>query len=314
MSCSIEDCKVKNEHRLLMCWLCEKYVHFQCAGFKGRDFDRIVDRSNGLRWSCSNCRSFDINFYKLLKDAKAGFSEISKEFFNLNGKFKMFENLFNNFDLSHFAEASPKRKKSQSCLDVCVGQTAVSPTTPNLSQLFLPSVLNSASELVGEPVGKPAGELANPPVISIAEVDEGTRDKIEGSCGEADVVSGRVSEVMVATTGVTVSSITDDVGCGLVVVPPRKTVFVSRFAADTSEEAIRKFLRSNCPGFNESDFNVQKFRFSQPRDISSFKIIVPLKLFDILVEKSFWPVGALVREYIHRDRPRMNNVAVLPKN
>ncbi|XP_065363213.1 uncharacterized protein LOC135956605 [Calliphora vicina] len=252
MSCSFENCKVRNEDRLLVCWMCDTLVHFQCAGFKGRDYDRIIDRSNGLRWSCSKCRTFDVNFHKLFSDAKAGFSDIIRDFSILNDKHKKVEDLFTNFDLSQLAGVSPKRKKTSSRLNVEIYR---SPVTP----------VSFESIRVG-----PTVEPGDIPSISI--------------------------------TG------------DLIVVPPRKTVFLSRFDPDTTVEALVKFIKNHSKGFNDSDFIVQKFKFSQPRDISSFKIIAPIKLFDILVDKSIWPDGALVREFIHRDRPRTNRVATLSKN
>ena len=90
----------------------------------------------------------------------------------------------------------------------------------------------------------------------------------------------------------------------LTVVPPRRTVFVSRLSADTSVDRIANYIKSHSPSFNDNDCKVLKFNNFQNRDISSFKIIVPEMMFNILVKQSFWPMGVLVREFIHRDRPR----------
>lgn len=290
MSCSFENCKVRNEDRLLVCWMCDTLVHFQCAGFKGRDYDRIIDRSNGLRWSCSKCRTFDVNFHKLFSDAKAGFSDIIRDFSILNDKLKKVEDLFTNFDLSQLAGASPKRKKTSSRLDVEIYRSPVTPVSVE-------------SIRVG-----PTVEPGDIPSISITGVgDETTTPKISPitPVSSSDPGIGQIVED---------TSVMTDSNCDLVVVPPRKTVFLSRFAPDTTVEALVKFIKNHSKGFDDSDFIVQKFKFSQPRDISSFKIIAPIKLFDILVDKSIWPDGALVREFIHRDRPRTNRVATLSKN
>lgn len=93
-------------------------------------------------------------------------------------------------------------------------------------------------------------------------------------------------------------------GCDLVVVPPRRTVFISRLSADTSVEKVESYIRSRCGEFNQMDCRVFKFNFSQQRDIASFRAIVPSRIFETLVSQSFWPPGVLVREFVPRDRPR----------
>ena len=95
----------------------------------------------------------------------------------------------------------------------------------------------------------------------------------------------------------------------VIVGPRRRTVLVSRLSADISVHRITNYIKSHSPNFNDNDCRVLKFNNFQNRDISSFKIIVPEMMFNILVKQSFWPMGVLVREFIHRDRPR-RSVAV----
>lgn len=52
------------------------------------------------------------------------------------------------------------------------------------------------------------------------------------------------------------------------------------------------------------DFTVLKFIYSEPRDIASFRILVPDWIFETLVDRSAWPDGTLVREFIRRERVR----------
>lgn len=348
MSCLFSNCKLKNEERFLTCWICDGLAHYQCAGFNGRDFDKINDSSRGLRWSCTSCRSLDINFYRLFKEAKVGFSAMSSELLNLTVKFRKFEELFNDFDLGD----SPRRKKSLGRLGVDAGHAgnssaldaghaANSPALRDVSLLFsspAPAAVVSAPSVVDPPavVVTAAGEgvgLGGPGGLGGSAAAGG---HTRGSDGSAASVC--VDQVVVGSTnpvdtirvdgGVTPSQLASalPVGpgggssgfserCILDIVPPRRTVFVSRFTPVTSVDDIKRFIKENIRlQVNESDFRVFKFNFSQPRDISSFRIIAPSNLFDVLVDRSFWPPGVIVREFVHRDRPGFAGAVSIPKN
>ena len=58
------------------------------------------------------------------------------------------------------------------------------------------------------------------------------------------------------------------------------------------------------------EFSTYKFNYSQPRTITSFKITVPLNIFDTIVDPGFWPVSTLVREYQYKEHQR--NAVHLP--
>jgi len=83
------------------------------------------------------------------------------------------------------------------------------------------------------------------------------------------------------------------------VVNPRNQIFISRFAEETTENDIISYIKENV-GRPEMAVTVYKFKFADKRSISSFKITVPHELFDTLVNNDFWPVNAVVHEYVHR--------------
>ena len=93
-------------------------------------------------------------------------------------------------------------------------------------------------------------------------------------------------------------------------IPPKKQIFVSRLASNTTVEDVDFYIK-NIIGQN-SDISIYKFSFAQPRTISSFKLTVPLEIFETLLEPNFWPINTMVREYIFR--PNQQNIAVLPQN
>ncbi|XP_075150875.1 uncharacterized protein LOC142224983 [Haematobia irritans] len=141
MDCLYEKCDITNIHeRSITCWLCEGHAHLKCGGLNGRHFDKIVDRSNGLRWSCLKCRQLDIDFYKFFIETKRGFSEFNKEFCSLLERFRKFENMFKNFKFDSIT--SPKRKRPAPRNMVISDEAPLLglPPTPDLNGLFTPIV------------------------------------------------------------------------------------------------------------------------------------------------------------------------------
>lgn len=310
MACLYANCKVKNnsDQQFLCCWLCDAQAHWSCAGFNGRTFDVIVDRSKGLRWSCLNCRDLDVDFYRMFRDAKLVLSRLKSDFEAVSCKFDEMNSLFDKFE---YVDNSPKRKKSTLNLDNRANSLS---SASNLISLLSP-VVNFSKE------GVPTVIESGPPVEN-ASSDSG------GS--EITPLSAEVENVSVpnsnASTDVPVVTQGNDISCsisslppqntgnnnlhGLVVVPPRRTVFISRLSPHTSVEEIGNYIKSIRPDIGEV-ISVFKFNYSQPRDISSFKIIVPGEFFDNVVSSAFWPDGVLVREFVHRDRIRVGSVVQL---
>ncbi|XP_058978629.1 uncharacterized protein LOC131802430 [Musca domestica] len=103
----------------------------------------------------------------------------------------------------------------------------------------------------------------------------------------------------------------------LVVVARRKTVFISRLHPETSIVNIRNYMKSKLRDVSDNDLNIFKFKSSQERDISSFKITVPNRLFNTVVSSSFWPDDILVKEFVFRERSNVDksvNIVTAPKN
>lgn len=316
MPCSYNGCKLENsKERLISCWLCDNLSHLCCAGFNGRHYDAICDRNKGLRWSCWDCRQLDVDFYKLFREAKRGISELKKVFHTTHEKILRMEDMFKNFNIS---EKTPKKKKSTLTVNDNVG-TITSPLDSNLISLFSPIIdvndsqsqgLSSDSSgaqistavIAGNPV-----DVANPVVSKTSGAQISSADVIvDGNPVDVANPEPLVTNVptnpcssIVNPTNQTDNSIP---AFSLVVVPPRRTIFLSRLSPTTSTDNIRTYIKSKCVGLKDNDFNVLKFNYSEPRDIASFKIFVPDRIFDTLVNKSTWPEGTLVKEFIRRER------------
>lgn len=322
MQCVAKNCSVTNVYDgiYLTCWLCDGHAHVKCAGFNGRHFDKIASRESGLRWACWKCRDYDVDFYKLFTEAKKGFSILSLDFNSLFAKFKQMEVMFDKFEWPENLLSSPKRKKASGERIVECRNDDIPPTPSfdNLGGMFLsPLPPAPASDSSRKSPDAGTGAIIAPVTVSAADfqsrpnvvpvLSSNSSAKTDylpesGFVPESILPSGDFAEIV---TGQIVPAPLDVLGDDdLIVVPPRKTVFVSRLSADTSVDRLANYIKSHSSNFNDNDCRVLKFNNFQNRDISSFKIIVPEKMFDILVKQSFWPMGVLVREFTHRDRPR----------
>lgn len=90
----------------------------------------------------------------------------------------------------------------------------------------------------------------------------------------------------------------------LAVRPPKKSIFVSRFLAETTCEEILDFIKCKIPNAFHSSIQIFKYKFSTERDISSFKILVPMEVFDAIVRPSFWPTYTVVHEFKYKAKNR----------
>lgn len=328
MACVAKKCSVTNiyEDAFLTCWLCDCHAHVKCAGFMGRHYDKITSKESGLRWSCWNCRDYEVDFYRLFKEAKMGFSNLHIDFNSLYAKFKLMEEMFNKFKWPENLSTSHKLSNA-SGESIVEQRNNYIPATPSIDNLMslspLPPALGAdvnvsipASNPTMESLDTGAGAIHTSATVSVVN-DETSSKNTQPSCSNSNarkdnlqnpvvmsrsaLGSGSISQIV--TVSVPQSPHEVPSGDDLVVVPPRRTVFVSRLSADTTVDRIVNYIKSHSPQFNDSDCRVLKFNNYQNRDISSFKIIGPEKLFKILVEQSFWPMGVFVREFTRRDRP-----------
>ena len=80
------------------------------------------------------------------------------------------------------------------------------------------------------------------------------------------------------------------------VVEPLKHIFVSRFAEETSESDIQDFIARKLP-IKDAKLKVTKFKYSYARYVASFKISLPLSIYETVITESFWPANTVVHEF-----------------
>lgn len=291
MDCLNTNCNISTSDRMITCWLCLGNYHLKCTTLKARDADAIADQTKSLQWSCAHCRKINIEFYKFFKSYKEEFEDINKNFLALQSKLSKFGDLFTKFlNLDNFIDnqnpASPKiknKKKNDKSPAVPLNYNSSNPIIPNGAEInesaSFPSTSTSASVFTPQ---ERSGQTFTTPTIQLNNH---------------------------TSTNATISNTT--IYNPLRAIPSKKNIFVSRLASVTSTDDVDYYIRSKV-GSN-ADIRIHKFIFSQPRSIASFKITVSADIFNILLDPNFWPINSLVREYKYKERPRANNIGVLPE-
>lgn len=85
----------------------------------------------------------------------------------------------------------------------------------------------------------------------------------------------------------------------LVAVKPKKFVFVSLLASDTSNEDVKSYILSNL---STENLVVVKFKFNFIRKISSFKVSISAVHLPIVYNESFWPPDLIAKEYTPKQK------------
>lgn len=318
MECSNAKCSITGNDRMVSCWLCTKHYHLKCSGLKARDADALDDPQKFLHWTCPCCRNISVEFYNLFKDSKAEFDKINKEFLVLQTKLSIFGQLFNNYpSLEKFVNSKntplPKNKNSnadsveaQNCVTVISDQIAdsihssKSDIRPPISNSYSPSHLIDTENAVlashVESNCSPFQPYSSGPVTSVRSVNN---NNLLLNCASNEY---NVNLAHGLNQSAPVSNLTQVIPKPIRAIPPRKNIFVSRLASETTGEDVEFYikskLRTNCL------MTVYKYVYSQPRSIVSFRITLPDEEFKHVVDPSFWPENTFVREYVFKERQR----------
>lgn len=305
MDCSSEKCTFTGTERMVSCWLCVEPFHLRCTGgLKPRDADALADAGKHLQWTCPRCRMIGVEFYNFFKNSRGEFDRINNDLVALQAKFSKYGELFTKFhNLDKFAgtlhPSSPKKKK-----------------TPALTTISEPLNLIDMNTISPLPSTSANSNVA-PPVESVTAtpvMDSSSMPAFNFTASIDPKRTLRSSSKSAAPLDHHASGISNGLPSGpkkLTVVKPRKTIFVSRLARDTTVDDLLFYVKSKI----DVDLDILCFKINadQNRSISSFRLIVPCEIFDRIVDPEFWPIGILVREYVYRENSR-SKPAVLPSN
>ena len=81
---------------------------------------------------------------------------------------------------------------------------------------------------------------------------------------------------------------------------PKKSIFVSSFASDTTEDNILFFINTKKPYLKYITISKFNREFNRERYLASFKIYVPADSFDELVASDFWTKNTVVHDFVHK--------------
>lgn len=300
MACLLKNCNIKNDdERMIVCWLCHECCHFKCSGLSGLVAE-AVSKNKGLHWCCENCRKFGVNYYRFFQETKNKFTELQKEAIKLNDRISAYGKLFDDFksldNLKSPPQSSPKRRKSARNMNKDKRDDQENVSAPPCNSASDGNVqFSNITELNSNNLYRESDCIV--PSSNITELN---------STNLYPNVSNPPQSININPPG---SINSDSRYIPLRAVPPKKTIFVSRLHYDTTSESVDLYIR-NAIG-SDADISIQKFNFSQPRSISSFKITISTDIFETLINPNFWPTNTLVREYIYKARPQ--SIAVLPQ-
>lgn len=344
MFCNFRNCAVRGESdRLVICWLCDSFFHVKCAALNARIFDALSE-SKGLRWSCEDCRSTDVDILKLIRQSRRGFLEVSKDLEAAQVRLAEFESLFKTFKVLDETNVSPKRKRntknlrssaksaSKTTLESTKGVQQLSSELPSpnlnlpleMQSIDIEKIQQTTDYIAPAKVAASADQMspcvgasAVVPTVNVSADSPrtfGLQKTYAEACIETNCVSSPSITNFISTGAIpkqaSNSSIEHSVHKDLVVIQPPKSIFVSRFAADTSEEDLLYFIKSKLNVVN-INISVSKFRFAYERITSSFKITLPGDLYNKVIDQRFWPENTMVHEFISRSQPK-TLLATLP--
>lgn len=279
MACSKPKCRNKSDDVMVACWLCESVYHAKCVDLSARTVDNLHE-NKGLRWCCKNCILFDVEFYKFFKSTKSTLDELGNDLKNLNTKFLNYRNLFDK------APCSPKGKKK-----TLTSSLVSKPNSIEISDI-------SGASLVTTPVLTPSYDFVES-VPSVCGTASSTKTR-EISSGTILVSPQPLQNSCIPTNlNPSVPAYNTSTAPTLKVIPPKRIIFAARFDSNTSTDAVKRYICFKIG--NDIDLSVYKFKYSNQRRKSSFKIIVNEENFDSVVNPDFWPKNALIREYVYSE-------------
>lgn len=293
LNCTYGPSRDGDQPKFVSCWLCDSLMHIKCAGITGRDHDKInaavKKGSGGIKWSCPVCIEKQLDFSRMYNYVKNQFAKLRTMTKSLSSEFDTSMELLGQYEF---------KTPTKPCSDP---QSAPKPDGP---PLLVFSPLPSSPCIPVEP--SPSIQSEKTTLISGGNRSSAERTKISlippipNVCIEASDGSSIPYCPIIASPPTAPNIIVNTNTPLFSVVAPRKQIFISRLSADTSCESISAYIATK----STASVAIQKFNFSTPREIASFKLTVPSDSFSLLCDPSFWPPHMVVHEF----RPKKRNI------
>lgn len=314
--CLSKSCTLaSDDERMVVCWLCHGVCHFKCSGLRTLVAEALHS-TKGLHWCCNGCQQIGVEFYRFYQSTKNTFINIQTKMSVLSNEICSYGNLFDEFKQLNYINSpphsSPKRRKSSRKNNkehpvLNLGPSSSNGNVPIINNHCLPTenpVLN-----LGPSSSNSVGSIINNHCLPNSSVTT-TNIPTDKDCNIQRVSVPVNNNIVYNPPTINMNNAENELTNQLKIIPPKKSIFISRFAFDTSVEDINFYIKSKL-NFG-ADISINKFTYSQPRSITSFKLTVPANLYETIVNPDFWPNNTLVREYVFKENPRLNNIAQLP--
>lgn len=315
MECGKPNCTITGNERMVSCWLCTNIFHMKCTYLKARDADALLDKNKSLTWTCPRCKNIGVEFYNFFKNSRAEYDEINKDLIRLSQRLNKYGETFTNYsNLENFAKTSQPSLQINKSFDSSKTTLPV-PTSSVQNNAQAQLNLIEIDALSPLPSTSTQSFLSNESIITTPQLLPRPSIIVNGVSNSSEtnsIDSQQVSSHQPQLTRQTVNNFTSRPPSTHATAPksphisPKKTIFVTRFAADTVAEDVVSYIESKITNDIVNDIKVYKMN---TRNRVSFKVIVPNELFDTIVNREFWPKNTLVREFIYRDEDNVR----LPK-
>lgn len=316
MFCSKPYCNLSSSDLFVSCWLCNVIYHAKCVNLSPRTADNLRE-DKGVRWCCTKCKVYDIKFFTFIKSTLSEIDDISNDLSLLTDKFKKYRELFDKVScLNKYIDSpakSPKRKKtSEPISNIVVASDPIAPRNnynnipvdhhpvpvTTFQTMDLNVIQNEKIPVSNNNLLDAIPPRSKPPHLNVT------------SSGSNTFFSPINSPITQKSPSLNPN---DNNGPKqLKVVSMKKTIFAARFAAETTEEDIDFYIKSKINA--DININVFKFKYTQQRSKSSFKIIVPEEVFETIVNADFWPPKAIIHEYVYRENIQSDIVHLPARN
>lgn len=322
MACCYSTCNVKSksdtEEKKIHCSWCDAFAHSTCSGINLRSFNIITDPTNGLNWSCPKCRAHNADLFKFVRQVKEGMRVIGKDLLELMDKFQSLDTLFNspnfvvntvslNGNLHTVNQPPPKSRCNKESVNRPLLRSVVNvKEQPKTTDSMPVIVINDGDGT------KTSSSVVESNDTSVDEVNSNTVIGLQTSTESKPITKSRanVSPSLITTVS-DVTRLSDEKvvnsAKSLRIIPSRKSIFITRFANETTVDDLQSYITTNCSDIVDTELNIFKLISSRPREICSFKITVSAKWYEKLLKKSFWPEGVFIRPFVPRNKTQTAN-------
>lgn len=340
VTCLNKNCAItRDEERMLSCWLCHGVCHFKCSGLSTLVAEAL-QHTNGLSWCCNDCRKIGVEYYRFFQSTKNTFINIQHKVAALSNEISSYGNLFDEFkqlnSLNSPPQSSPKRRKSARTKKNDKNSRSPIPSSSN----SVPSGINTpvsslnpqTTSATTTNLGLTSNSQTSSAMFSSTSLQNSSIPSITPQFSSAVTDNLTSKPFPNNSTNLPIAENIDNQGLGLPIdndassgqqvtlhngpegnerrelklIPPNKSIFISRFASETTVDDIIWYLKTKIE--DVADIQIHKFSYSQPRIITSFKLTVPHHLYEQILDTNFWPSNTLIREFEYKVIPRRKNI------